>query len=147
VIAQEDKEGLMSTPAFSLWIFFSTAIVVGTSSSVLSEGDLRLVDGDTATSGRVEIYHSGSWGTVCDNNDLFTLNEAHVVCRQLGYPVGNALFYGGSHYGKGKDFVWLLHTSCNGNESRLSDCPNFTWENAAFFCHHDNDVGVDCSKF
>ena len=29
---------------------------------------------------------NGSWGGVCD--DDFSFNEAHVVCRQLGYELG-----------------------------------------------------------
>ena len=42
-------------------------------------------------SGRLEIYISGYWGTVCTNN--FSITAAHVVCRQLGF-VG-AMNWGG----------------------------------------------------
>ena len=74
-----------------------------------SNGDMRLVSssGDNGAvaggvAGRLEVYiHSmycsgsprpllrdreetdGSWGTVCGQG--FSLSEAHVVCRQLGY--------------------------------------------------------------
>ena len=51
-------------------------------------GDLRLVRGritsSSYTSGRLEVYYSGRWGTVC--NDFWTRTNSDVACRQLGFP-------------------------------------------------------------
>ncbi len=49
-------------------------------------GDLRLVDrsGQTrGSSGRLEVYYIGQWGTVCRDN--FSPSDARVACRQLGF--------------------------------------------------------------
>ncbi len=61
------------------------------------EGRVRLV-GDLPSSGRVEVYHDGQWGTVCD--DGWELAEAQVVCRQLGFPGAISVTTGGQ-YGEG----------------------------------------------
>ena len=53
-------------------------------------GNVRLADkweeSHKLAIGRLEIYHDGQWGTVCD--DGFTNTEAIVVCTQLGYTQG-----------------------------------------------------------
>ena len=51
---------------------------------VCPSGDIRLVGGSAADEGRVELCLNNAWGTICD--DGFDVNEANVICRQLGYP-------------------------------------------------------------
>ena len=59
-------------------------------------GDLRLVQGTVAdqsfSSGRLEIYINGQWGTICD--DHFDQTDATVACKQLGFL--GAVTYGTS---------------------------------------------------
>lgn len=45
---------------------------------------IRIVDGQTQYSGRLEVYNEirRAWSTVCYYN--FDLSEAEAVCRQLG---------------------------------------------------------------
>ena len=41
------------------------------------EGDFRIVDGPSESEGRVEVFHAGRWGTVCD--DVFKKPEVSIL--------------------------------------------------------------------
>jgi len=56
--------------------------------STNADKSLRLVGGDTPSTGRLEIFHNNSWGVIC--RDGFGAAEGHVACRQIGYSV---IFY------------------------------------------------------
>uniref|UniRef100_A0ABI7XAR6 SRCR domain-containing protein n=1 Tax=Felis catus TaxID=9685 RepID=A0ABI7XAR6_FELCA len=105
------------------------------------EGMLRVRGGKDSCSGRVELWHAGSWGTVCD--DSWDLADAEVVCRQLGCgPAVGAL--AGAAFGPGSGPVWLDEVGCRGSEASLWNCPAEPW--GLGDCGHKEDAGVRCSR-
>ena len=101
---------------------------------------MRLVGGSTAADGRVEIYHDGVFGTVCD--DSWDLPDASVVCKQLGFPGGAISIPPFNTYPGSEGQIWMDELTCNGEESVLSDCRFDGW--GLHNCGHSEDVGVQC---
>lgn len=102
--------------------------------------EIRLVNGTSRCVGRLEVFHNGLWGTVCD--DSWGIEDARVVCRQLGCASA-ILALRDSHFGRGTGRIWMDEVRCVGTESFLNQCPSRPWGDND--CHHGEDAGVVCS--
>ncbi|MEJ1269232.1 hypothetical protein NN561_000041 [Cricetulus griseus] len=105
------------------------------------DGDMRLVNGASASEGRVEIFYRGQWGTVCDN--LWNILDANVVCRALGYENATRAL-GRAAFGPGQGPVMLDEVECAGTEPSLANCSSLGWLKSR--CGHEKDAGVVCSN-
>ncbi|MCJ8742908.1 hypothetical protein PDJAM_G00087660 [Pangasius djambal] len=107
-----------------------------------AHSSIRLVGSEGDCAGRLEVFHSGSWGTVCD--DSWDIEDVQVVCRQL--QCGEAF---STHipawFGPGTGSIWLNEVECEGNETSLWNCRFQLSEEGE--CGHQEDVGVVCSEF
>jgi hypothetical protein len=104
------------------------------------DGQVRLVDGN-ATAGRVELCYNNTWGTVCD--DFWDVEDARVVCRQLGLPYLTPLPLA-AQFNQGMGPILLDDLHCNGDEMSLLECPHRGIGNHN--CRHFEDAGVICSN-
>lgn len=101
---------------------------------------MRLVDGENACEGRLEVLYQGRWGIVCD--DLWDIQDAHVVCRQIG--CGAALAApGAAQFGQGSSNYILDDVNCTGRELRLDQCSHRGW--GVHNCVPSEVAGVICS--
>ncbi|ROL44131.1 T-cell differentiation antigen CD6 [Anabarilius grahami] len=99
---------------------------------------VRLVEGHDRCAGRVELLHSGQWGTVCD--DDFNIISGQVVCAQLRCGSAKRVDF----FGAGRRDIHISKMKCNGTERNLWECSPIN--NTAGYCGHKEDAGIVCSE-
>ncbi|XP_064369538.1 deleted in malignant brain tumors 1 protein-like [Dromaius novaehollandiae] len=109
---------------------------------VVCQGFVRLVGGDGACSGRVEVRQGRGWVTLCKAH--VDLNTAHVICKELGCGAALAIT-GAARFGAGAGPIWDGGFECAGNESLLSACARRLPHGQG--CTHNSDAAVICSPY
>ena len=127
-------------------------------------GQLRIVGGNIANEGRVEICMNNVWGTVCD--DSWGSADATVVCRELGYSAQgediysilctaewcfskvlihvptDSVAFSSAHFGRGVGPIFLDDVGCSGSEINLINCSHSS--SVSCYSGHSQDAGVRC---
>uniref|UniRef100_UPI00358E7BF7 scavenger receptor cysteine-rich domain-containing group B protein-like isoform X1 n=1 Tax=Myxine glutinosa TaxID=7769 RepID=UPI00358E7BF7 len=111
-----------------------TMFIWGTGSHV------RLVGTHDPCQGRVEVWHKGVWGSVCD--DDWDLRDAQVLCQSLNCKDA-ILATRRASFGPGHGPVHLDNVRCSGDETNLLVCPHNGW--GIHNCGHHEDAGAICS--
>ncbi|XP_065261795.1 macrophage scavenger receptor types I and II [Emys orbicularis] len=100
---------------------------------------IQLVGGQVPNEGRVEIFHAGEWGTICD--DHWDIHDGTVVCKSLGYAAASGI-HSGTYFGQGTGRIWMDEVLCFGYETSVENCMFKGWGVAD--CKHNEDAGVTC---
>ncbi|TKS74177.1 Scavenger receptor cysteine-rich type 1 protein M130 [Collichthys lucidus] len=140
----------------SVWLLRTTCVHSGfslrdcvtprSSSSTLNvtcSDSVRLVNGDSLCSGRLEVKsdHSNQlWSSVCEAD--FHQQDADVVCRELGCGAPSVLQ--GALYGEVEAAMWTKVFRCGGHESALLDCRRSGLTRN--MCSPGKAVGLTCSE-
>ena len=84
------------------------------------------------------------WGGVCD--DGFNINEANVVCKQLGYHLGAKLVHKRAGNGNPGANILVESVSCIGEEKSVSDCKVELSSPGNNDCSPEEMVAVVCKE-
>ncbi|XP_051792992.1 scavenger receptor cysteine-rich type 1 protein M130-like [Acanthochromis polyacanthus] len=105
---------------------------------LICSDSVRLLNGSTISSGRLEVRSNHQWSSVCETD--FDQQDAEVVCRELGY--GAPLIIQGAFFGEAPAPIWTKEFQCAGNESGLLECKSS--DSAGNTCSPDRAVGLAC---
>lgn len=108
---------------------------------------VRLLGGASEHEGRLQVYTSGRWGTVCDYG--WTQINAALVCHQMGLALNprdwRLLRSEVPSAGTSEDVI-LSNVRCTEHDVDITQCRAERVSTGDFYnsCTHDQDVGIRC---
>ncbi|XP_020286537.1 protein bark beetle isoform X2 [Pseudomyrmex gracilis] len=124
-----------------------TAAEVKTQDSQTSPPLIRLVDGPSPLTGRLQLFHRGHWRSVCTNSRNWTRADLETACRQLGYQGGQWWSWIDRQW-PSKPRLLYEDPGCRGIESELTSCERWSERQlGAGVCDYHPDLGISCSPY
>ena len=105
---------------------------------------IRLQGSTLPYAGRVEVFYTGVWGAISSSN--WDINDATVVCRQLGYSAGAEVALKNGVYGPVRGPVWITNLQCAGSESNVMECVHDGLGNKTELQRRGNIASVICKE-
>jgi hypothetical protein len=81
---------------------------------------VRLAGGRIPNEGRVELYHTGIWGIICEDN--WDMKDGAVACRSTGFPAPTWVFERSPFRSVVRQKILLYDSQCKGYETSLWNC-------------------------
>ena len=128
-------------------------------------GELRLADGPSESQGRLEVFHAGEWGTICDDqfdervDDPRTPHDRRRIpnlapikaCQFMGYASGQVRPRGDISMAPSTQEIWLDDVRCLDNQphwtgqspTKLHHCYHAGW--GLNNCTADENVHLSCT--
>ncbi|XP_026207142.1 collagen alpha-4(VI) chain-like [Anabas testudineus] len=141
LMATTDKSHIYYAWDFRFLLYVANNITISICNSATSRDSVRLVNGTSLCSGRLEVKsnQSNQWSSVCEAD--FDQQDAEVVCRELGCGAPSVLLRG--LYGQVEAQMWTRQFQCGGNESALLNCRR---SDSTTTCSPGRAVGLTCSE-
>ncbi|XP_067432372.1 CD5 antigen-like [Thunnus thynnus] len=140
IASDPDEIHMFSVIDSSFLLDIVANLTINLCNRVNSLDSVRLVNGTSLCSGRLEVKSEQSWSSVCEAD--FDQQDAEVVCRELGCGAPSVLQ--GALYGEVEAPMWTKEFQCGGHESALLDCGRS--DSARSTCSPGKAVGLTCSE-
>ncbi|XP_050535824.1 protein bark beetle [Daktulosphaira vitifoliae] len=109
--------------------------------------NIRLVDGSSVLSGRLQLFVKGAWRSICTSTQ-WSKADLHTVCRHLGYRGGQFLHWMEPNIDKLHSRLMLSDLQCGGTENNLFECKG--WLNKKLgsgSCDLKQDIALECLPY
>jgi len=113
----------------------------------IRQQQIRLVDGDVPSEGRVQIKFNDQWHSLCTSSKNLTAADIKVICQQVGFQDGHWYKWFPRRNDTAPHQMMSKSFHCNGGETAITQCKRWNRVRAGGgVCNYHSDIGIRCSK-